>query len=473
MNLSPLDLGALHFVGIGGIGMSGIAEILHHLGQKVQGSDIAESANVQRLKALGIPIHIGHKADHIDDHVTALVVSSDIPFENVEVAEARRRGIPIVRRAEMLGEIARLKWTIAISGTHGKTTTTSIIDAVLSAAELEPTVVNGGIINDYGTNARLGKGNWMVVEADESDGSFTAIPSTIAVVTNMDPEHMAFYGSFDEVRLAYQKFIQDLPFYGFAILCQDHPEVRALKSRIDGRRVVSYGLAADADVQGVNIRFEKTGSTFDVIFHKPGAISQFPTELKDIFLPLVGKHNVQNTLAAIAIAHELGLPEESLRKALQTFQGVKRRFTRTGEVDGVLFVDDYAHHPVELDAVFKAARQVTDGRIFAVIQPHRYSRVQDLFEDFCASFEAADRLFLAPIYAAGEAPIPGVTTEAIMERLQERGHIQPALVRSPEELVPYLAAEAQPGDVVLCMGAGTITKWAHDLPALFQAVRHP
>jgi UDP-N-acetylmuramate--alanine ligase len=462
MRQIPLDIGAIHFVGIGGIGMSGIAEVMANLGYRVQGSDMSDNANVRRLRGLGIPVSIGHAAENLGE-AAVVVISSAVKDSNPEVADARARLIPVVRRAEMLGELMRLRWSIAIAGTHGKTTTTSLVAALLEAAELEPTVINGGIIEAYGTNARLGQGEWMVVEADESDGTFTRLPATIAVVTNIDPEHLDFYGDFDVARKAFQTFVENLPFYGFATLCLDHPEVQALIGRIRDRRIVTYGFSPQADVRAVHLRYD-------------GAVAHFDVEIKDridgqvsvingLRLPMPGSHNVQNALAAIAVAHEMGLSDESIAKGLAGFKGVKRRFTCTGIVNGVTIIDDYGHHPVEIAAVLKAARSVTAGRVIAVVQPHRFSRLQSLFEEFCTCFNDADMVMVAPVYAAGEAPITGIDRDALVAGIRTHGHRNVLALAGPEALAPLVARHARSGDYVVCLGAGTISAWANALPA--------
>ncbi len=461
MRALPLDIGLIHFVGIGGIGMSGIAEVLHNLGYQVQGSDVAENANVQRLAALGITVRIGHDAANVGA-ADVVVVSTAIRTDNPEVAEARARRVPVVRRAEMLAELMRLKWAIAIGGTHGKTTTTSMIAAVLDAAQYDPTVINGGIINAYGTNARLGQGDWIVVEADESDGTFVKLPLTIGVVTNIDPEHLDFYGSFDSVRRAFLSFLENVPFYGFAALCIDHPEVQALIPSLPDRRIVTYGHSPQADVRALRIRPGATSSTFDAVISGPAA-GRMRT-IADLTLPMVGRHNVQNALAAIAIANEMGIKESVLRRALEQFGGVKRRFTRVGEAGGIAVIDDYGHHPVEIAAVLAAARTATEHRVIAVVQPHRYSRLKNLFEEFCTAFNDADAVIVADVYPAGEAPIEGVNRDALVEGLRAHGHRQVLPLAGPQTLAETVAGIAGPGDMVVCLGAGSITNWAAALP---------
>ena len=461
MRSLPLDMGIIHFVGIGGIGMSGIAEILHNLDYAVQGSDVAEGANVRRLRALGIPVAIGHAAEALGE-AKVVVVSSAIQSDNPEIVAARERMLPVVRRAEMLGELMRLKWSIAVGGTHGKTTTTSLIAALLDAAKLDPTIINGGIINAYGTNAVLGEGEWMVVEADESDGTFVKLPAAIAVVTNIDPEHLDHYGSFDALRGAFDSFVSNIPFYGFAALCIDHPEVQAMIPRVSDRKIVTYGLSPQAHIRGDDIRMDPNGATFDVILTDRATRAQ--RTLSDIRLPMLGTHNVTNALAAVAIAQELAIDDAVLREALAGFAGVKRRFTRTGEAGGVTVIDDYAHHPVEIAAVLGAARDATKGKVVAVMQPHRYSRLRDLFDDFCTCFNDADTVIVAPVYAAGEAPIEGVDHDHLVEGLKAHGHGHVLALDGEAELAATVRAVAGAGDMVICMGAGSISAWAHALP---------
>jgi UDP-N-acetylmuramate--alanine ligase len=467
MKTLPLDIGTIHFVGIGGIGMSGIAEILHNLGYRVQGSDVADGANVRRLRALGIRVEIGHRAENIDG-TQVVVVSSAVKADNPEVVAARARLIPVVRRAEMLGELMRLKWSIAIAGTHGKTTTTSMIGAFLDEAGLDPTVINGGIINAYGTNARLGAGDWMVVEADESDGTFVKLPATIAVVTNIDPEHLDHYGDFESLQRGFESFIANIPFYGFATLCIDHPVVQTLIPKLSERRIVTYGMSPQADVRAVNVELGRDGARYDVVIAERGKGTT--RSITGLRLPMFGAHNVQNSLAAIAIAEELHLGDAVIVKALANFGGVKRRFTKTGESGGVTVIDDYGHHPVEIAAVLKAAREASAGRVIAVVQPHRYTRVQNLFEQFCTCFNDADTVLVADIYPAGEAPIEGIDRDALVAGLRAHGHRDAQAVNAPQELAETIFALAQPGDFVVCLGAGSITNWAQALPAELDAV---
>ncbi|MGE3301892.1 MAG: UDP-N-acetylmuramate--L-alanine ligase [Hyphomonadaceae bacterium] len=456
----PFDTGPVHFVGIGGIGMSGIAEVLLNLGYEVQGSDARESANTERLRALGARIALGHRADNLGG-AGVVVISSAIKGGNPEVDAARAQGLPVVRRADMLAEIMRLKWTVAIGGTHGKTTTTSMIAGLLEAGGKDPTVINGGIINAYGSNARVGEGEWMVVEADESDGTFTRLRATAVVVTNMDPEHLDHYGTAEAMEQAFQSYVENIPFYGFAVLCVDHPRVQALAARVQDRRTITYGFNPQADFCAVNVRPGKDGSTFDIIARRRG--SGAATAMEDVFLPIAGRHNVQNAIAAIAVARELGVEKEAIRAGLKNFAGVKRRFTTTGSWNGVRVIDDYGHHPVEIAAVLRAAREVTDGRVIAVAQPHRYTRLRDLFEDFSTCFNDADVVAITDVYSAGEAPIEGASGEALVKSLERHGHRR-ALSLSLENLPAFVRAEARPGDLVVCLGAGDITAHANALP---------
>jgi len=461
------DIGTIHFVGIGGIGMSGIAEVMHNLGYKVQGSDIAESASVERLRARGIAVHIGHRRENVDG-VAVVVTSTAVKRDNPEVAAALEHRIPVVRRAEMLAELMRLKSTVAVAGTHGKTTTTSMIATLLDAGGVDPTVINGGVIESYGSNARLGASDWMVVEADESDGSFLRLDGTIAVVTNIDPEHLDHYGSFEAVKKAFVEFIENVPFYGAAILCIDHPEVQAVVGRVRDRRVVTYGFSLQADVRGENVTPHIGGNRFDVsIRDRDGA----ERRIEGIELPMPGRHNVQNALAAVAVAVEMGCPDAVIRGGFAKFGGVRRRFTRAGEVKldaGVATViDDYAHHPVEIQAVLAAAREASTNRVIAVVQPHRFTRLRDLMDEFQNCFNDADMVFAAPVYPAGEQPIEGVDSEALVAGLRARGHRSAAGIAGAAALADTLAPIVEPGDLVVCLGAGDITKWAAGLaPAI-------
>ncbi|WP_033068538.1 UDP-N-acetylmuramate--L-alanine ligase [Thalassospira australica] len=469
MNTLPLNIGTIHFVGIGGIGMSGIAEILNNLGYSVQGSDISDNANVQRLRTLGIKVFVGHEGTNVED-AKVVVISTAVKPDNPEVVAARAAMIPVVRRAEMLAELMRLKAAIAVGGTHGKTTTTSLVATMLDAAGLDPTVINGGIINSYGTNARLGDGDWMVVEADESDGTFVKVPSTISVVTNIDPEHLDHWKDFDQLREAFKNFVQNIPFYGFAVLCIDHPEVQALIGRVTDRRIFTFGFSPQADVRAVNVRTNISDSVFDVVIRE--RVDSEERVIKDVRLPMVGDHNVSNSLAAITVALELGIADEKIVSAFDGFTGVKRRFTKTGEVDGVTIIDDYGHHPVEIKAVLKAARQATRNNVIAVVQPHRYSRLHDLFEDFCTCFNDADSVIVADVFEAGESPIDGASRDALVEGLRNRGHRHVSALESPDKLAEIVKNEAEEGDLVVCLGAGSISAWANALPAQLEALKN-
>jgi UDP-N-acetylmuramate--alanine ligase len=450
------DIGTIHFVGIGGIGMSGIAEVMHQLGYSVQGSDQSDSYVVEKLRKTGIPVAIGHSADNLGD-AAVVVVSTAISRGNPEVEAAIERRLPIVKRSEMLAELMRMQKTIAVAGTHGKTTTTSMIAAMLDAGGMDPTVINGGIINRYGSNARLGKSDWMVVEADESDGSFLRLDGTIAVVTNIDPEHLEHWGSFEDIKRAFCEFIENVPFYGLAVLCVDHPEVQSILSRIQDRRIVTYGFSALADLRAENVEPNGVGSSFDaVVFERDGE----RRTIEGIQVPIPGRHNVQNALAAVAVAIELGIPDEQIVTGFERFEGVKRRFTKVGEIDGATVIDDYAHHPVEIRAVLAAARETTDGRVIAVMQPHRFTRLQSLMEDFQAAFNDADMVFVAPVYAANEQPIEGVDSEALVDGLRAHGHRMVKSVTDQSDLAQSLRDIAAEGDTIICMGAGDITKWA-------------
>jgi UDP-N-acetylmuramate--alanine ligase len=457
----PKAIGLVHFIGIGGIGMSGIAEVLHNLGHKVQGSDQADSANVQRLREKGIPVFVGQTADNLGE-AEVVVVSTAIKKSNPELIAAREKSLPIVRRAEMLAELMRFRNAIAIGGTHGKTTTTSMVAALLDAGNLDPTVINGGIINAYGTNARMGEGEWMVVEADESDGTFLKLPADVAVVTNIDPEHLDHYGNFDAVRNAFRQFVENVPFYGFGVLCLDHPEVQALVGKIEDRKVITYGENPQADVRFMNVRIDGTKSIFDVEIRRRRTGRVF--SLKDLVLPMPGRHNVSNATAAIAVANRLGISEDDIKKGLGAFGGVKRRFTLTGNWQGVQIFDDYGHHPVEIKAVLKAAREACSGRVIAVHQPHRFSRLASLFDDFANCFNDADSILLAPVYAAGEDAIDGINSETLVSAIKASGHRDARHLTSPSDLAPIIAGIAKPGDFVVLLGAGNITQWAAALP---------
>ncbi len=463
----PRNIGPVHFVGIGGIGMSGIAEILHNQGYKVRGSDSAENPNVQRLRKMGIEVEIGQRAENLKD-AAVVVISSAIKKGNPELDAARARGLPVVRRAEMLAEIMRFKNAIAIGGTHGKTTTTTLVATLLDAGNMDPTVINGGIINAYGTNARLGDGEWMVVEADESDGTFVKLPADVAIVTNVDPEHLDHYNDFEHVKQAFLNFVENVPFYGFAVMCLDHPEVQALVGQIRDRRVITYGRNPQADVRLVDLEIYDGASHFAVEIRD--RIRMTHLRIEGLELPMPGEHNALNATAAIAVADQLKVPAEAIRKGLKTFSGVKRRFTRTGTVGGVTVIDDYGHHPVEIAAVLRAARQSTRRDVVAVVQPHRYTRVNDLFNEFATCFNDADTVIVAPIYAAGEVPIEGVTHEELVSRIRARGHRDARVIDRPEALAPLLASRVADGDYVVCLGAGSITQWAASLPGELAAL---
>ncbi len=458
----PLDLGTIHFVGIGGIGMSGIAEVMHNLGYSVQGSDISNNSNIKRLKSSGIRVEIGHNPGHIEG-VSAAVISSAVKDDNPEVLAARAAHLPIVSRAEMLAELMRLKWSIAVGGTHGKTTTTSMVASLLDAAGMDPTVINGGIINAYGTNARLGNGDWIVVEADESDGSFVRLPALISVITNIDPEHLDYYGSFDALSAAFQSFIENIPFYGFAAVCSDHKEVRTVMSRINDRRIITFGLNPHADIRAMHLRPIRDGVQFNA--RLGGRSRGAGTLIKDITLGMPGVYNVQNALAGIAIGVELGIEADVVKRAMSGFKGVRRRFTIVGRPNGVTVVDDYGHHPVEIAAVLGAARERCDGKIIAVVQPHRFTRLKALFKDFCSCFDAADVVIVADVYPAGESPIAGVDKDALVRGLSASGYRNVHALKNPNKLARLINSLATAGDMVVCLGAGTITQWANELPA--------
>lgn len=456
----PLDVGNIHIVGIGGIGMSGIAEVLAHWGYKVQGSDAKDGPNLERLKKAGITTFVGHCAENVQD-ANMVLISSAVKADNVEVMAARERGIPVVRRAEMLAELMRLGWTVAVGGTHGKTTTTSMVATLLDSAGKDPTVINGGIINAYGTNARVGSGDWMVVEADESDGTFTKLRPNIAIVTNMDPEHLDFYGSKENMEKAFETFVESVPFYGFSVLCLDHQAVQGLVAKITDRKVFTYGFNPQADVQAINIRAEADGSHYDVLFKAKGKNPE--RKIENLHLPMAGMHNVQNSLAAITVAVQLGATDEQVRNGLQRFMGVKRRFSLAGQFNGVKIIDDYGHHPVEIKAVLAAARQVTKGKVIAVMQPHRFTRLRDLFEDFCRCMNDADVVAIADVYTAGEKPIEGVNADALVQGLKDHGHKKAQKLASPDALPQFFLDNAKEGDLFVCLGAGDITNWANGL----------
>ena len=469
MRALPLSIGTIHFVGIGGIGMSGIAEVLHTLGYSVQGSDIADSANVRRLREAGIPVAIGHDPANLGS-ARVVVVSSAVKRDNPEVVAARARFVPVVRRAEMLAELMRLRWSVAVGGTHGKTTTTSLIAAVLEAARLDPTVINGGIVNAYGTNTRLGAGDWMVVEADESDGSFLRLPAVIAVVTNMDAEHLDHWGTPEAMVAGYDQFVANIPFYGFAVLCIDHPAVQQMIPRLSDRRIITYGFSPQADVRAERVVADRLGATFEVVL--TDRTRNRSRKTGPFRLPMLGHHNVQNALAAVAVGSEMMIDDDTLRSAFAAFRGVKRRFTKTGEAGGITVIDDYGHHPVEIAAVLKAARQAGARDVVAVVQPHRYTRLHSLFNEFCACMNDAGTVIVADVYPAGEAPIPGVTRDALVDGLRARGHRSVVPLPSPDLLAEMIVAIAKPGDFVVCLGAGNITQWAAALPTELTALQN-
>ena len=462
----PREIGPIHFVGIGGIGMSGIAEVLVNLGYAVQGSDASDNYNLDRLRKKGAKVSVGHKAENVDG-AEVVVVSSAIKRDNPELMAARERRIPVVRRAEMLAELMRLKSCVAIAGTHGKTTTTTMVATLLDAGGLDPTVINGGIINAYGSNARLGAGDWMVVEADESDGTFLKLPTDVAIVTNVDPEHLDHCKTFEAVQDAFRHFVENLPFYGFAVMCIDHPVVQSLVGRIEDRRIITYGENPQADARLVDLTAGGGGSKFTVVIRdrKSGAVH----EIAGLALPMPGRHNASNATAAIAVAHELGVSDDAIRKALAGFGGVKRRFTKTGEWNGVTVIDDYGHHPVEIAAVLKAARDSYSGKVIAVVQPHRYTRLQSLFEEFCTCFNDADAVVVADVYSAGEAPIEGIDRDHFVAGLRAHGHREVVPLPNAGELAKIVHGIAKSGDLVVCLGAGNITQWAYALPGELKA----
>ncbi|MEY3635109.1 MAG: hypothetical protein RLZZ61_1519 [Pseudomonadota bacterium] len=463
----PTDIGIVHFVGIGGIGMSGIAEVMHNLGYQVQGSDIADSYVIDGLRQRGIKVMIGHSSENLGE-AAVVVTSTAVKKGNPERDAALERRIPLVRRAEMLAELMRLKHTVAVAGTHGKTTTTSLIAAMLDHGGIDPTVINGGIINSYGSNARLGASDWMVVEADESDGSFLRLDGTLAVVTNIDPEHLDHYGDFDAIKNAFVEFVENVPFYGAAIMCLDHPEVQAILPKIRDRRIITYGFSAQADIRGENVTPHPGGNSFDVVVRaRDGSLRT----IKNIQLPMPGRHNVQNALAAVAVGLEMGMSDADVAHGFDKFGGVKRRFTKVGEVDGVTIIDDYGHHPVEIRAVLSAAREGAQGRVIAVAQPHRFSRLRDHMDDFQQAFNDADMVFITPVYAAGEGPIDGIDASSLVNGIKARGHRSAATVTNAGDLARKLAEVVQADDMVVCLGAGDITKWAAGLAESIKAAR--
>jgi UDP-N-acetylmuramate--alanine ligase len=466
MRLQPVQIGVLHFIGIGGIGMSGLAEILHQMGYTIQGSDLAANANVKRLQKMGITIRVGHDCENLVD-ANAVVISSAVKDDNPELIAARKKRLPIIRRAEMLAELMKLRLSVAIAGTHGKTTTTSMVGTMLEQGGFDPTVINGGIVNSYGTNVRMGQGDWIVAEADESDGTFTRLPATAAVVTNIDPEHLDFYGSFDNVKAAFRNFINHIPFYGFAALCIDHPEVQNLIPQLRDRRVITYGFDAQADVQIINFKPVGTDTHFDIRLRGWMEESDEDRVINGFSLRMLGRHNVLNACAAIIVGHEMGLDDDLLRRGLAAFQGVKRRFTKTGVVDGVTIIDDYGHHPVEIEAVLAAARtgvEQTGGRIFAIMQPHRYTRLDDLFDEFSTCFNNADTVYIADVYAAGEQPIQNINGQTLAAAVRDHGHSDAHYLQLPDELAQLIKPKMKSGDMIIYLGAGNISQWAYDLP---------
>ncbi|MEP5630412.1 MAG: UDP-N-acetylmuramate--L-alanine ligase [Tateyamaria sp.] len=457
----PGDVGPIHFVGIGGIGMSGIAEVLLNHGYVVQGSDLKASKITDRLAELGGRIFVGQRAENIAD-AEVVVISSAIKPGNAELDAARARGLPIVRRAEMLAELMRLKSNIAVAGTHGKTTTTTMVAALLDEGNFDPTVVNGGIIHAYGSNARKGEGEWMVVEADESDGTFNRLPATIAIVTNIDPEHMEHWGTEEALHKGFYDFVSNIPFYGLAVCCTDDPDVQALVGKITDRRVVTYGFNTQADVRAQNLTYKAGVAHFDVALQAEDIV------IEGCSLPMPGDHNVSNALSAVAVARHLGMKGDEIRKALANFGGVNRRFTRVGEIDGVTIIDDYGHHPVEIAAVLKAARQATTGRVIAVHQPHRFTRLHHHFDEFCACFNDADVVGIADIFSAGEEPIEGASRDDLVAGLIRHGHRHARAVMGEDDLERLVREQGRPGDMVVCLGAGTISAWANALPGRLQ-----
>ncbi len=453
----PERLGPIHFTGIGGIGMSGIAEVLVNLGYTVQGSDLSASMLIERLAEMGVRVFERQEAGNVSD-AAVVVISSAIKKGNPELMEARRLGLPVVRRAEMLAELMRLRSNVAVAGTHGKTTTTTLIATLLENGGFDPTVVNGGVIHAYGSTTRKGEGDWMVVEADESDGTFVKLPATIAVVTNIDPEHLDHYGDFENLKKAFDSFVANVPFYGFAVCCIDHPEVQSLIGRISDRRIVTFGFNAQADVGASNLQYSNGRACFDILMRKEGKTVHGCT------LPMPGIYNISNALASVAVARELGMKIRDIRNGLANFRGVNRRFTRVGTVNGIEIIDDYAHHPVEIDAALKAARQVTSGQILAIHQPHRFTRLNSLFDDFCTCFSNADHVAVADVYDAGECPIAGADRDSLVSALTQHGHRNAVAISGPSGMATFVAENAQPGDLVACLGAGSISAWAHSLP---------
>jgi UDP-N-acetylmuramate--alanine ligase len=458
---APHEAGTIHFIGIGGIGMSGIAEALALQGYQVSGSDAADSATLVRLRGFGATVVAGHAAENLGE-ARVVVISSAVKASNPELAAARARGLPIVKRAEMLAELMRPRRAIAVAGTHGKTTTTTMVAALLEAGGLDPSVVNGGIINAYGSNAKLGQGAWMLVEADESDGTFLRLPAEVAVVTNVDPEHLDHFKTYDAVKAAFASFIANVPYYGFAVVCADHAETMAIAAAAQDRRVLTYGFAEGADVRAVGLAADRDGMTFDVVLSE--RMTGGAAVLRSARLPMPGKHNVSNALAAIAVARELGVADAAAVAGLAGFEGVQRRFTRVGDWNGVTIIDDYSHNPPKIAAAIEAARQVAQGRVIAVMQPHRFTRVRDLFEGFVAALDGADIALVSDIYTAGETPIDGITGAALVDAMRKHGHRDARYLPSPDDLPKIVHAEAKPGDYVIVLGAGSNTVWAKNLP---------
>ncbi len=462
----PSKIGTFHIIGIGGIGMSAIAEILMDKGYSVQGSDQKDSANVKRLRTKGVRVFIGHDAVNLVG-ARQIVISSAVKDGNPELEAARNRGLPIIRRAEMLAELMRLYSTISVTGTHGKTSTTSIIAHILTSAGVDPTVITGGIIQDWGTNARLGNGPWMVVEADESDGTFVRLPSQIGVVTNADPEHLDYFGSVGKMNAAYEDFMRNVPFYGLLIACVDHPVVAEMITKLDlrrdGRRLFTYGRSQNADIRLVSMTAEGAAIILDV---ELGArvTGEAPRRLSGLRLNAPGLHNAMNALAAIGVAIATGVNDENIRTALANYSGVKRRFQLTGQWNGVSIFDDYAHHPVEIASVLEAARAGAKGRVVAVFEPHRYSRIRSLYADFCSCFKNADSVIVAPLYTAGESPVDGIDQHTIAEGIRKAGHGSVLAIDDPRELTTLIQRYGKAGDMVICVGAGTSTEWANALP---------
>lgn len=463
IEFNPLTFqtGPIHFIGIGGIGMSGIAEILHNMGYRVQGSDQKKNVNCERLEKLGVKVFLGHSKENLGS-ARYVVVSSAISEDNVELREAKAHNLVILKRAEMLAELMRLKWSIAVAGTHGKTTTTSLIASILKADQKDPTVINGGIINSYGTNAYLGNSPWMVVEADESDGSFQLLPAMITIVTNIDPEHLDFYQDYDSLKEAFFKFVHQIPFYGFGVLCYDHPAVREMVPQLVNRRIITYGLKEGANLQAKNISYSEYGTSFSISFLDPITEEQF--EIEQIWLPMLGEHNIQNALAGLAVGYHLGIPWETMKKGLSDFTGVRRRFTQVASIDGIKIIDDYGHHPVEIAAALKAARSASTGKVVAVVQPHRYSRLVSLLSEFCECLMEADIVYVSEVYAAGESEVEEYSHKRLIHELTQKGHKNVEFFENTQKFVKEVLPQIQSGDVIIFLGAGTITQWAHQCP---------